>query len=433
MASLTSAQSTLVLQPGSVTGMNSEISNYPSNLNNNYGNYGVISSYIWATSADTFSERALLQFDLLSIPSVAAITSAYLDLWASPPGNTFGTVLPSMQGSDNASYVSRITQPWNQNTVTWNNQPSEINSNQVILPTSTSGSENYLHIDVTQMVKDMVTYGNNGFMIEPVSTEPDNSMLFNSCNFSDTTMSPRLTITYKSRITPILNLGADTDLCIGQVLMLNATYPNSTYIWQDNSTGTTYRVSVGGSYSVTVTDSSGCSVSDTIKVSYASNPPAVDLGGSRQVCGDSLVLNPYISNAHFHWSDNSTDSTLTAFSSGAYSVTVTNGCGSGNAQVNLDFLVNQCALLVPTAFSPNGDGKNDIFRSISYCSIRNFSINVYNRWGELVYQSDDITVGWDGTFKERPQPVGVYTYNIEYFNHCKGTMDKKSGNITLIR
>ena len=140
-----------------------------------------------------------------------------------------------------------------------------------------------------------------------------------------------------------------------------------------------------------------------------------------------------MSNAQYLWQDNSTDSFYRVTESGVYKVTVTNNCGSASAQKSVELYANECALWIPTGFSPNGDGKNDIFRVISYCPVNNFSIHVFNRWGEIVYESNDITLGWDGTFKERPAPLDVYVYYIEYLNYCKGAMDKRAGNVTLLR
>lgn len=119
--------------------------------------------------------------------------------------------------------------------------------------------------------------------------------------------------------------------------------------------------------------------------------------------------------------------------SGTYSVTVTNACGSATDEINVDFRAGGCQLAIPTAFSPNGDGVNDLFKAVAFCPVAKFSMHVYNRWGELVYATDDVTEGWDGVFRRESQPLGVFVYYIEYFNDCSQKMEKVVGNVTLMR
>jgi len=73
--------------------------------------------------------------------------------------------------------------------------------------------------------------------------------------------------------------------------------------------------------------------------------------------------------------------------------------------------ISESYLRVPNVFTPNGDGKNDEFR-VSYRSLREFHIWVYNRWGKLVYESDDPAKGWDGTINGRSAAAGAYFYVI---------------------
>ena len=194
--SIATAQTTLILQPNGQLGKDAQVNDLSSNVDVNFGSSPVFASYVW-TNGTTFTNKALLQFDLSTIPANAVIVSASLDLYADNPTTTFvGNPSTPMNGTNNASYVNRITQPWTESTVTWNNQPTVTTTNQVLLPTSTSATQNYLGVDVKQLVEDMLAYGNNGFMIEPVSNSPSNSMVFRSSDYSDSTFRPRLTIVY---------------------------------------------------------------------------------------------------------------------------------------------------------------------------------------------------------------------------------------------
>lgn len=84
------------------------------------------------------------------------------------------------------------------------------------------------------------------------------------------------------------------------------------------------------------------------------------------------------------------------------------------------------------AFTPNGDGKNDIFIPEVKCSDElEYVFRIYNRWGQLLFETYDPHKGWDGSFNNKEQPVGVYVYYIEYT--CGNCHDFKKGNITLLR
>lgn len=88
-------------------------------------------------------------------------------------------------------------------------------------------------------------------------------------------------------------------------------------------------------------------------------------------------------------------------------------------------------LWVPNAFTPNGDNLNNTFK-IVYGSIKLFQIDIYDRWGEHLFSTNDITQNWDGTFKGQPCPDGVYIYRLRYAG--ADNMSKVlTGNITLLR
>ena len=87
---------------------------------------------------------------------------------------------------------------------------------------------------------------------------------------------------------------------------------------------------------------------------------------------------------------------------------------------------------MPSAFTPNGDEHNDKFNMIFQPLMQSMDLQIYNRWGQLIYETTDIKSGWDGTFNGEPQPIGVYTYIVSAtFND--GRTATKQGNVTLLR
>jgi trimeric autotransporter adhesin len=110
-------------------------------------------------------------------------------------------------------------------------------------------------------------------------------------------------------------------------------------------------------------------------------------------------------------------------------VTYNHGC-EVSASIRINVAGNP-PIYVPNAFTPNGDGIDDIW-SVFGTGVKDIKATVFNRWGEKVFESSNQSDGWDGTYKGQLQPPGVYVYVVEivYLNDEKTT---KEGSLTLIR
>ncbi len=86
----------------------------------------------------------------------------------------------------------------------------------------------------------------------------------------------------------------------------------------------------------------------------------------------------------------------------------------------------------PSGFSPNGDGQNDFLNIVGTKNVKNYTVEIWNRWGQLVYSSNDIKTGWDGNYKGSPSPTGVYAFVVKYTDGHDEDQIKK-GNVTLLR
>ena len=96
------------------------------------------------------------------------------------------------------------------------------------------------------------------------------------------------------------------------------------------------------------------------------------------------------------------------------------------------FIEKTSDVIFPTAFTPNGDGRNDILLPLGARYIKSLSVEIWNRWGQLVYSSTDPTSGWDGYYHGTEAQTGVYAYFIKYVT-LKGDEKTSKGNVTLIR
>ncbi|MCC6400776.1 MAG: hypothetical protein IT227_08430, partial [Flavobacteriales bacterium] len=145
------------------------------------------------------------------------------------------------------------------------------------------------------------------------------------------TMNLRDTVLVNVTPLPVVNLGPDVTLCAGDQVIIDATTPGATYLWDNGSTNATRTVNAAGTYSVTVT-ANGCAATDAIDVQV--NPlPVVNLGPDVTLCaGDQVILDATTPGATYLWDNGGTAATRTVNTSGTYSVDVTiNGCTASDA------------------------------------------------------------------------------------------------------
>lgn len=221
-------------------------------------------------------------------------------------------------------------------------------------------------------------------------------------------------------------------ICQNQTVELNPNISNASYNWSTGESTPVITVAVDGYYLVTVSKYN-CSKTDTSLVEVIS-APYFEFSNSYIICPEEkLTLSgPSGSNCQFLWSNGSTSQTIQVNQPGMYWLKATNLCGSYTDSTTLVLRLD-CSqeLFIPTAFEPNEDGKNDCF-VITGKNISDYSIVIYSRWGEQLFQSNDITNSWDGKSKGKECAFGVYTYRIEYKN-IKGEKQMKMGSVTLVR
>jgi len=230
-----------------------------------------------------------------------------------------------------------------------------------------------------------------------------------------------------------VNITGVLTYCAGANTTITAT-GGTGYVWSNGSTTASITVTQG-TYSVTATDAT-CSGTSSAVVSQIATTP-VNLGNAVSTCQDSLVvIDAGTGYTSYVWSSGENTQTITPQTSGAYSVTVVdaNSCNvSGSVNVSFNSCTEETNVLyIPTAFSPNGDGANDLFRVKTSSALKRYNIKIYNRWGEQVFESADITESWDGVYQGRTQPLSSYVWYLEYtFND--GKKHTQTGNVTLVR
>ncbi|MFN8251992.1 MAG: PKD domain-containing protein [Ferruginibacter sp.] len=248
---------------------------------------------------------------------------------------------------------------------------------------------------------------------------------------------------------PLANAGPDITICPGQSAQLNAT-GGSAYFWSPsaflNNRNIPNPVSVNptGSirYVVSVTDVLGCpkAVRDTVIVIVDRITADAGPSDTSVVLGQPLLLHA-TGSTHYLWSpakwlNNIAIPTPVSLPQDniTYTVRVSNDAGcfaEDTIRVHVFFI--EPGFYVPNAFTPNGDGKNDRFRPIAIGMKSVDVFRVYNRWGQLLYNSSDMNgPGWDGTFRSKGQDPATYVWYAEGTDY-KNNKVRKRGSVVLIR
>jgi gliding motility-associated-like protein len=234
---------------------------------------------------------------------------------------------------------------------------------------------------------------------------------------------------------PALQISPEQAICEGEnaTIVITANAADS-FSWNTGESGGSITVNEAGIYTVTAT-LANCSAEASTAVRFKSPPPTVTLGEDTAICANqSLVLVPIGENIlSYQWQDGSTTSTFVVTQAGTYTVVVEGECGVDQASKAIELLDCECQVVVPSAFTPNGDGINDILLPLARCKVEDLVFMVFNRWGEKVFESTDINLGWDGIFRSLDQPTDAYVYYVKYKNIPLNKYFENKGAVVLIR
>ncbi|MBX2932222.1 MAG: gliding motility-associated C-terminal domain-containing protein [Chitinophagaceae bacterium] len=216
-----------------------------------------------------------------------------------------------------------------------------------------------------------------------------------------------------------------------EIIVSGGSYPY-TYLWGNNATTSIIQNLAANSYLVTVKDDNDCLLNMTAIVKDSTNNIIMSLGNDTSFCpGNQLVLNPG-NFAAYLWQNNSTNATYTATTSGNYFVKVTDQDGCTKSDT-IKITVDCSDVFFPTAFTPNNDGLNDTFGPIgNIAAITNFSMNVYGRWGQLIFSTNNPFIKWNGKQNGIDTEMGMYVWIATYSINNNPAVTKK-GTVLIIR
>ena len=226
-----------------------------------------------------------------------------------------------------------------------------------------------------------------------------------------------------------------TILPISSQILNDSLCPNSSYTLPDGST-----VNNPGTYSITLTNNVGCDSIITINL-FPQTVPSIQLTDyDSSLCeGEQYFIDlaDYVGLLG-EWIIPFSPNELQLFEeSGDYIYSLTDGIDGcpvlDTISIEFIFCDNSCTLYFPSAFSPNYNGSNEVFKPINQecnSSITQYELEIYNRWGELVFYSDDPEFGWNGMVNQEALPIETYIYTVKYRQNKEYRIE---GNVTLLR
>ena len=229
-------------------------------------------------------------------------------------------------------------------------------------------------------------------------------------------------------------------------LSYSSNVPVDSFRYSDGSAEESFTVTLtpGDSASVTVFTACG-----PVSASYVAPPlvvfdPRLEFGATERCPGDEVTLRVLTDTeiAGYTWStgERSSAITVTLDSTINYSVEVRSVCGevvtlttATELSYRDDCVPPDCQVQFPELITPNGDGRNDGFRPFSNCELASYALVVFNRWGQVVFETDDPTATWDGTRNGAPQTQDAYRYRSVYRLPGREEAEQRGGQFLLVR
>ncbi|RAJ11060.1 gliding motility-associated-like protein [Chitinophaga skermanii] len=374
----------------------------PTRLNTNTSTVGTYDVYVEVSStANCQSNRARVPINILAAPAAPVVTT---------PGPTFCEGAP-------ASPLTASSGPNTQ--LSW-----------YTMPTGGAGVTSYT----------------------PVTGTPGNFNVYVSAiDLTFQCESPRVPAPYTVSANTMPDFTV-SNICLNNTLTitLNGALPaNATWELDGgqvvSGTGNTVRQirwTAPGTYSVGIIDPSGGSCGTERLKDVTVNPlPTVRIAPvTAAICENSQVNLVASGAVSYDWTpktgvigSTTPTATVTMIDGAVYQVAGTDANGCVNtASITLASDPNCITYAFPNAFSPNGDGKNDVFRVRGIGKPQVFEMRIYNRWGNLLFMSQDMSRGWDGRNQGKMQPVGTYLVMIRYMDE-NGKIFEKKGSLTLVQ
>jgi gliding motility-associated-like protein len=233
---------------------------------------------------------------------------------------------------------------------------------------------------------------------------------------------------------PKVNIRDQLPVCRGTSDTLRTNNHTDLHLWSNGSTASFLHVTAPGLYWVQLTNADGCKSADTALVTQLYQPPQHFLPEEKKICeGGTLNLGPVSNYTAYSWSTGAGTKYIMVTQPGDYILAVTdnNGCVARDTSTVIQEVCSN-RIYFPSAFTPDKDGLNDVFRPLVTGVLVKFSLVIYNRWGQEVYRSTDPLKGWNGALKGLDQDSGNFVWVCTYQFYNAPAASQK-GSVVLIR
>jgi gliding motility-associated-like protein len=278
-----------------------------------------------------------------------------------------------------------------------------------------------------------------------VPTADDGQTVYRSCSDVNTWLADGLNYTPgqsngDSSGDPLVVTSSDTSPCEGETVVLSASGSSDNLEWSTGATGSSISVSEPGNYTVNSADAAGCGSSASFSVVFQAAPTVNAGEGGIADCEDGFLLEGTTNATSFYWEPSqglSNPESLATIASPTVATSYTlhaftGGCEATSSAV----VVPECGdLKVPNVFTPNNDGKNDVFKPEGK-GVSRYELRIFDRWGTLIFETTQFATGWNGKVDNEPASEGTYYFLMmakDAFGNSLVGDDIIEGEVTLLR
>lgn len=226
----------------------------------------------------------------------------------------------------------------------------------------------------------------------------------------------------------------DTLVCAVNDLVLTSPVTAGSYLWNTGANTRSIVINDSGTYWCRAKNGNN-EYTDTFRLHRMFFYPGISLGNDTLICGEdgyTLGINLPLAN-YFSWNTGASSCCIQPENSGTYILTTSNGCDVLTDTVNVEIVGCQNCFWAPNAFTPNNDSKNDAFGVKQLCLVNKATFTIFDRWGNMVFTTDNITDKWDGIYNGDKAPMSTYSYMVEYWLIADKPKQVFKGNFILIR
>lgn len=232
-------------------------------------------------------------------------------------------------------------------------------------------------------------------------------------------------------------LSADTVLCAASDLVIQANQTGfSDILWAPQANvisqnANSANMSFTGStlvYATAIGSTGYCTATDSMQVNFEAIPPALIV--------DTVIFDDqaFAYSPTGTWSDGSQNVGIVSINEeGIYTYLENHACGTTTHEFSIATISCDCNVYIPNAFTPDGDQTNNVFSVVSDCVFAEYHLTLYNRWGEIIFESYNENESWDGTYSGRYVQDGTYTWKLTYTDTITKVPEELVGHVTILR